>query len=135
MGNRSLIIIRSSEFPAKTEIRLYGHWAGEDNFHAVEKVLSRTNRIGDPAYLIAQLFHEFATERGAYSGELGYGISVAEIGSDEGWIDSPTVYLNADFGYYDYEGETYKPKGGTSISIPTVDKNRAEPEIVYEERF
>jgi hypothetical protein len=130
MGNRSLIIIRSESMPTNTEIRLYGHWAGDDNFHAVKNVVDRSDRIGDPDYLTAQLFHEFAVAFGAYGGDLGYGISVAEIGSNEGWIDSPTVYLNADYGYYEYEGETYKPEPKTAE--PSVNKNKSEPEIVYQ---
>jgi hypothetical protein len=134
MGNRSLIIIRSAEYPAGTELRLYGHWAGEDNFHAVQNVMSRTDRIGDPSYLTAQLFHEFAVAFGAYDGGIGYGISLAQIGSDEGWIDSPSVIVNADFGYYDYEGETHKPDGFTG-KTPSVDKNKSEPAIVYEDIF
>ena len=130
MGNRSLIIIRSEKFPTNTEIRLYGHWAGDDNYHAVKRVVDRSDRIGDPDYLTAQLFHEFSFACGGYDGDLGYGISVAEQGSDEGWIDNPSVYVNADFGYYEYEGETYKPEPKTAE--PSVNKNKSEPEIVYQ---
>lgn len=127
MGDRSLIIIRSASMPANTEIRLYGHWAGDSNFLAVKNVVNRTDRIGDPDYLTAQLFHEFSVEFGAYDGNLGYGISIAEQGSSEGWIDSPTVYLNADFGEYEYEGNIYTPE--KNIPTPTI---TCEPEIVYE---
>jgi hypothetical protein len=130
MGNRSLIIIRSEKFPTNTEIRLYGHWAGDENYHSVKRVVDRSDRIGDPDYLTAQLFHEYAVASGAYDGDLGYGISVAEQGSDEGWIDNPSVYVNADFGYYEYEGETYKPE--SRAVEPSVNKNKSEPEIVYE---
>lgn len=129
MGNRSLIIIRSASMPTNTEIRLYGHWAGDSNFQAVKNVVDRTDRIGDPDYLTAQLFHEFSVEFGAYDGTLGYGISIAEQGSSEGWIDSPSVIVNADFGHYEYEGHTYAPE--KSEPTPSVNKNYAEPEIVY----
>ena len=130
MGNRSLIIIRSEKFPTNTEIRFYGHWAGEDNFHAVKNVIDRSDRLGDPDYLTAQLFHEFAVEFGAYDGNLGYGISVVEQGSDGVWIDNPSVIVNADYGYYEYEGNIYKPERKTAE--PSVNKNKSEPEIVYE---
>lgn len=104
MGNRSLIIIRSSDF-GTNEIRLYGHWSGEDNINAVRNVLAQTDRVGDPSYLIAQLFHEFAVVLGGYGGGLGFGISLASSWDDEGWIDNETVIVDADTGNYTYGDE------------------------------
>jgi hypothetical protein len=72
MGNRSAIIIESERFI--TPITLYGHWSGSDNLTAVANVLGRTDRIGDPSYLTAQLFYEFAVRLGNYDGNLSFGI-------------------------------------------------------------
>jgi hypothetical protein len=107
MGNRSLIVVRAENL-GEQEIRFYGHWSGTDNVEAVRNVLARTGRVGDPSYLTAQLFHEFSVNLGAYDGELSFGIYCAEVDSDEGWIDSPTVYVNADNGNYEYDGTTYE---------------------------
>jgi hypothetical protein len=74
----------------------------------VRNVLARSGRVGDTSYLTAQLFHEFSVNLGAYDGELSFGIYTAETDSDEGWIDSPTVYVNADNGNYEYDGTTYE---------------------------
>jgi hypothetical protein len=104
MGNRSLIIIRGEAF-GDNEIRLYGHWSGEDNIEAVKSVILRTDRIGDASYLTAQLFHEFS-QLGGYEGGLGYGIYIAQKWDDEGWIDADSVIVNADTGDYQYKGVT-----------------------------
>jgi hypothetical protein len=128
MGNRSLIVIRSNSFDNDNEIRFYGHWSGTDNVQAVHNVLARTGRVGDPSYLTAQLFHEFSVNLGAYDGEVSFGIYTAETGSDEGWIDSPTVYINADYGHYEYEGKTYEVETKGSVPKPTL---RCEPDVVY----
>jgi hypothetical protein len=104
LGNRSLIIIRSSSF-GTNEIRLYGHWSGEENINAVRNVLARTDRVGDESYLTAQLFHEFAVTLGGYDGGIGFGISLASSWDDEGWIDSDTVIVDADTGNYTYGDE------------------------------
>lgn len=119
MGNRSLIVIRSKDFD-NNEIRFYGHWSGTDNVQAVRNVLARTGRVGDSSYLTAQLFHEFSVNLGSYDGELSFGIYTAEPESDEGWIDSPTVYVNADNGSYEYDGTTYE-----------YGKAQPEPDLVY----
>jgi hypothetical protein len=129
MGNRSLIIIRSKDFDNNNEIRFYGHWSGTDNFTAVQNVMARTGRVGDPSYLTAQLFHEFSVNLGAYDGELSFGIYTAETGSDEGWTDSPTVYINADFGYYEYDGTTYEARPNSSVKPPKI--LNCEPDVVY----
>jgi len=106
MGDRSLIIVRSSDF-GTNEIRLYGHWAGDSNLTAVQNVIARAgNRVGDSSYLTAQLFHEFAVTLGGYAGTLGYGISLASSWDDEGWIDNETVIIDADNGNYTCGGET-----------------------------
>ena len=95
MGNRSYIVVESEGFI--TPINLYGHWSGSDNVVAVSNVLARTDRVGQPDYLVAQLFHEFST-MGGYDGKLSFGIdSSGYIGSDA-WIDSDTIYVNADTG-------------------------------------
>jgi len=100
MGNRSRIIIISKEFASP--IHLYGHWSGETNFEAVETVLAMPkNRVGDPSYLTAQLFHAFADLSG-YTGELGFGISIgAYDDQNDSWDDNPQIVVNAD------TGETY----------------------------
>lgn len=102
MGNRAYIQIESERF--STPVILYGHWSGEDNILAVRNVLRRTDRIGDPTYLAAQIFYEFAVNLGSYRGELGFGID-----SYDGDImhlgDVDTVYVNADTGVYSYGEE------------------------------
>lgn len=99
MGNRAVITIKSDE----GEISLYGHWSGDDNLTAVRSVLARTDRIGNPSYLTAQLFHEFAVVRGGFDGGLGFGITIGDIDGD--WLDVPTVIVNAETGEYCLEGE------------------------------
>lgn len=104
MGDRSLIQIESKTF--KTPITLYGHWSGGDNLVAVRNVLTRTDRIGDPSYLTAQLFYEFAVNLGGYTGELSFGIDA--YGVDDGiWVDNDTVVVNADTGEYSVNGESF----------------------------
>lgn len=104
MGDRSLIQIESKTF--KTPITLYGHWSGGDNLVAVRNVLTRTDRIGDPSYLTAQLFYEFAVNLGGYTGELSFGIDAYGEGTDV-WVDNDTVVVNADTGEYSVNGESF----------------------------
>ena len=103
MGNRSFIQVESKEFLAP--ILFYGHWSGDENLEAVRNVLDRTGRIGDASYLAAQIFQQFANTLGAYDGELGFGIASGEV--SDAWVNSPTVYVDADTGVYTIEGVTY----------------------------
>jgi len=108
MGNRSVIEITSENL--SQPISLYGHWSGEDNLIAVQSCLRAADaRIGDPAYLTAQLFHKFAVELGHYDGNLGFGIDVGSY--DKDWLDQPSVYVNADTGNYTFDGITYDRAG------------------------
>jgi hypothetical protein len=96
MGNRSNIIIRETATQTDNFVILYSHWGGDDNLTAVESVLKRTDRIGDSAYLSAQIFYEF-TKLGNYDGGLGYGLWVGGWESvDE--TDNPAVIVDADTG-------------------------------------
>jgi hypothetical protein len=117
MGNRAFIQIDSKRF--ETPIILYGHWSGEDNLTAVKTVLERTTRIGDPSYLAAQIFYEFATVLGDYDGELSFGIDTGYLAGRED-KNVPSVFVNADTGEYSYEGVSYKEyarqKGSSIIS-------------------
>ena len=100
MGNRSNIVIRETATQSDNFLILYSHWGGDDNIRAVENVLRKTDRIGDSAYLSAQLFHEF-TQLGNYDGGLGYGLSVGDWSSvDE--TDNPAVIVDADTGAITY---------------------------------
>lgn len=95
MGNRAFIQIESERF--QVPIVLYGHWSGEDNRTAVLDVLARTDRVGDPSYLTAQIFHEFSVRCGNYDGSLGFGISAYGSGiAGDGDVDG--VFVNADNG-------------------------------------
>lgn len=94
MGNRSVIVIESKQYVSP--IAFYGHWSGTDNVRAVEKVLDLTDRVGDPSYLTAQLFHEFAT-MGRYDGKLSFGIDAFGYEVDR-WEDNAPIYVNADTG-------------------------------------
>ena len=114
MGDRSLIVIESEQF--ETPISLYGHWSGTDNITAVQNVLARTGRVGDPSYLTAQLFWEFA-KLGNYDGELSFGIDTFGLPSDTAWLDNDAVFVNAD------TGETKDKPFGLASKKPT-----AEPE-------
>jgi hypothetical protein len=105
MGDRSLIQIESKSF--KTPITLYGHWSGGDNLIAVRNVLTRTDRIGDPNYLTAQLFYEFAVALGGYAGELSFGIDAYGASESDVWVDNDTVVVNADTGEYSVGGELF----------------------------
>jgi hypothetical protein len=103
MGNRSSIIITSEQFP--TPIYLYGHWSGDDNIRAVRNVMERTTRVGDPNYLTAQLFYEFAINLGKYEGDLSFGIGTYPTDTTD-WDDNLPIYVNADTGEV---VETYDP--------------------------
>lgn len=100
MGDRATIIVESKDFV--NPISLYGHWSGEDNVKAVENVLARTSRVGDPSYLTAQLFYEFAIQLGKYDGELGFGIGTWYNPTDC-LDDNPYILINADNGTYSIE--------------------------------
>ena len=106
MGNRSNIVIKETARQKDNLVILYGQWAGEENLTAVRNVLEKTDRIGDSAYLTAQIFFEF-TRLGNYDGGLGYGLWVGDLESiDE--TDNPAVIVNCDTGAITYKGETYK---------------------------
>lgn len=105
MGDRATINITSESFTSPIE--LYGHWSGTDNARAVANVLERTGRIGDPSYLTAQLFYEYATVLGKYDGELSFGIRATNAEPSDTWDDNPIVVVNADTGSVEYQGETY----------------------------
>jgi hypothetical protein len=104
MGDRATIHITSEQFDAPIE--LYGHWSGTDNAKAVANVLERTGRIGDPSYLTAQLFYEYA-KLGNYNGELSFGIRAINAEPNDTYDDNPVVVVNADIGSVQYAGETY----------------------------
>ena len=93
MGMRSHIVVESKY---ADPITIYSHWGGDANHQAVMDVLEVTDRIGDPAYLTAQLFHRFA-DLSAYDGKLGMGLMA---GKDVFDADVPTLYVNADLGTY-----------------------------------
>jgi hypothetical protein len=100
MGNRSNIVIRETATQTDNFLILYTHWHGDDNIRAVENVLRKTDRIGDGAYLAAQIFHEF-TKLGNYDGTLGYGLWVGDFSSvDE--TDNPAVIIDTDTGAVTY---------------------------------
>lgn len=100
MGDRSFIQVSSRDF--LTPITFYGHWSGDTNLQAVRNVLERSGRIGDPSYLSAQIFYEFA-QLGNYDGELSFGID--SFGNNpESVADNPTIFVDADTGEYTYRG-------------------------------
>ena len=103
MGNRAFIQIESRYFPEP--VVFYGHWSGDHNITAVKNVLARTDRVGDPEYLAAQVFYEFTTLAG-YDGNLSFGISSGKVIDEEAWTDNPTVILNADTGVATVDGKT-----------------------------
>lgn len=103
MGNRSYIQIDSKQL--QTPIIFYGHWSGDDNLRAVKNVLARTTRIGDPTYLAAQIFYEFAT-LGNYDGELSFGIDTGHLAGGE-IADEPSVVVDADSGAYSIRDNVY----------------------------
>jgi hypothetical protein len=95
VGDRSAIVIHSERY--KTPITFYGHWSGEQNIEAVKNVLARTGRVGDPSYLTAQIFWEFA-KLGNYDGEYSFGIDTFGADGVDNTMDNPTIYVNADTG-------------------------------------
>jgi len=104
MGNRAVIAIQQDETDGDNFVLLYGHYSGGDNLNAVLNTLRRTDRIGDPAYLTAQIFYEFA-KMGDYNGELGFGIYQGNRNAiDE--TDNPAVFVNPYNGVITYQGET-----------------------------
>ena len=103
MGNRAYIQIDSKQL--QTPIIFYGHWSGDDNLTAVKNVLGRTTRIGDPTYLAAQIFYEFAT-LGNYDGELSFGIDTGHLAGGE-IADAPSVIVDADNGVYSIGDNVY----------------------------
>lgn len=110
MGDRTTIIIKSEQF--ETPISLYGHWGGKSARTAVAEVLNRTDRIGDPSYLTAQIFYEYAVSLNGYNGTLSFGISAWKMSNDDiaeltFFDDNNPVIVNADTGEVEYEGETF----------------------------
>jgi hypothetical protein len=103
MGDRSSIYITSEGL--SKPIQLYGHWTGSDNLVAVANVLNRTDRIGDPSYLTAQLFYQFAVIQGGYTGSLGFGINSVDVVDNTD--DNPLIVVSADTGEVAYRGEHY----------------------------
>jgi hypothetical protein len=106
MGNRSYIQINADGL--EVPVLLYGHWSGTDNLLAVQSVLEKTARIGDVSYLTAELFYEFAVKLGSYDGSLSFGIEQGHIDDKTAWVDSPSVYVDADTGIYTYDGVEHK---------------------------
>jgi hypothetical protein len=103
MGDRSSIYITNDT--DDSVIRIYGHWSGDDNAKAVANLLNKTDRVGDPMYLTAQMFYEFAIIQGGYTGGLGFGIgSATYIDYTE---DNPAIVVNADTGEVKYEDTQY----------------------------
>ena len=103
MGDRSSIYITNNT--DDSVIRIYGHWSGEDNAKAVATLLNKTDRVGDPMYLTAQMFYEFAVIQGGYTGSLGFGISSATyIDYTE---DNEPIVINADTGEVKYQDTQY----------------------------
>jgi len=94
MGDRSTIVVTSETLDHP--ITLYGHSAGDSNLSAAERVLARTDRVGDPVYLVAQLFYEFAVSENNYDGNLGFGIATQSRIDGDAW--NPTVIIDADTG-------------------------------------
>ena len=115
MGNRSLIVIESERFA--TPITLYGHWSGAENLAAVAEVLGKTTRKGDPSYLTAQIFYEFAVVRGKYDGELSFGIDTFGLTDPADAVDNDTVYVNADTGEW-----RWKPIGLSKKDRQVIDR-------------
>lgn len=109
MGNRSNIVIRQTASQTENLVILYGHWAGDDNLTAIETVLRRTDRIGDSAYLTAQIFHQFITQSGHMYDGLGFGVFVGSL-DDIDEDDNPAAIVDADTGAITYRGETYTVK-------------------------
>jgi hypothetical protein len=114
MGDRSAILITNNH--NEDAIVLYGHWSGTDNLTAVKNVLGRTGRIGDSAYLSAELFHEFANTLGGYDGSLSFGIMATSSGYNNDFNDNPLVIVNADTGEYCIEGEPLLDRFGNIIT-------------------
>lgn len=107
MGNRAVIAIQQDETDENNFVLLYGHHSGGDNLNAVLETMKRTDRIGDPAYLTAQIFYEFA-RFGHYNGELGFGIYTGgREAIDE--TDNPAVFVNPYDGVITYQGLTVMP--------------------------
>lgn len=101
MGDRSAIVIHSKQF--KTPITLYGHWSAETNITAVQNVLASTDRVGDPSYLTAQIFWEFAN-LGSYDGKLSFGIDTFGADGVADAMDNPTIWVDADTGRFSTDG-------------------------------
>jgi hypothetical protein len=118
MGNRSLIVIESERF--QTPISLYGHWSGAGNLAAVAEVLGKTTRVGDPSYLTAQIFYEFAIVRGKYDGELSFGIDTFGVPDASAGMDTDTVFVNADTGAWSWQAFGLSSKTDTADGEPKV---------------
>jgi hypothetical protein len=114
MGNRAYIQVDSVRF--QTPVIFYGHWSGTDNLTAVQNVLARTARIGDPSYLTAQIFYEFS-RLGSYDGELSFGIETGHLTGSE-WGDAPSVLVNADTGEYVIDGVVHSEFAVKSPEVP-----------------
>jgi hypothetical protein len=103
MGDRSSIYITNDT--DDSVIRIYGHWSGDDNAKAVVNLLTRTDRVGDPMYLTAQAFYEFAITLGGYTGSTGFGIGSATY--IDFFDDNEPIVINADTGEVKFEDTHY----------------------------
>jgi hypothetical protein len=74
--------------------------------------LARTDRIGDPNYLAAQLFYEFAIALGNYDGNLSFGIDATGAPAES---YNKTVYVDLDNGTYTYDDVVYDRYGNVTI--------------------
>jgi hypothetical protein len=122
MGDRSSIYITSKGLTSP--IHLYGHWSGEDNLSSVIAVLIKTDRLGDPYYLTAQLFYEFAVIQGGYTGSTGFGIgSVDSLSNSD---DNPPIVVSLDNAMVAYQGGVY--------TVEEFVKEFGDPDLIEEIR-
>ncbi len=105
MGNRITITLQDAYNNATS---VYAHWLGDDAYDIVKSVLETTDRIGDDAYLSAQIVHALMAQ--GFSEADGTGIGIEAGTRDPLWDDNEPMFVRTTTGEYRIgDGEWVNP--------------------------
>ena len=108
MGNRVTVSISNSRSYGEAPVNVYAHWLGEDVYPIVHDLLRTTSRVGDHAYLTAQIIHAIISSNPNYDG-TGFGVFAGPF--DSSWDDNKPMFVDTDTGTYTigYDGDEVNP--------------------------
>lgn len=95
MGNRITVVLQDAYNNATS---VYAHWLGDSAYDTVKTVLATTDRIGDDAYLSAQIIHALMAE--GYDIKAGTGIGIESGTRDPLWDDNDPMFVRTTTGEY-----------------------------------